>query len=48
MKRHAITILLLLGAIACYVSGFVLPAVVLLLVGGALEMAVWVRVLRRR
>lgn len=48
MKRHAVTVLLLLGAIACYVAGMVLPAVALLLAGGVLEMAVWVRVLRRR
>ena len=48
MKEHAVTLLLLLGAIACYVTGMLVPAVALLLAGGVLELAVWVRVLRRR
>ncbi|MEM1410906.1 MAG: hypothetical protein AAGH19_01005 [Pseudomonadota bacterium] len=48
MRGHGLTIALLLGALGCYTLGMILPAVALLLIGGALELAVWVRVLRRR
>ena len=47
MNRHLVTMLLLIAALAFYAAGFALPAVTLLVIGGALELAVWVRVLRR-
>ena len=48
MGRHGITILLLIAALACYFMGMALPAAALLLVGGILEMAVWIRLFSKR
>ena len=48
MGRHGVTILLLIAALACYFMGMALPAAALLLVGGVLELAVWVRLFSKR
>lgn len=43
-----ITIGFLLLAVACYVTGLVLPGTVLFAAGAAAELIFWVRVFRRR
>ena len=51
MKRHAITILLLVIALVLYALGAVLPATALIVIGAVFELWVWWRVLtpsRRR
>lgn len=48
MKYHALTLLIFLAALLVYAAGFAGPFVVLLLVGGALEVWFWARVLRAR
>ena len=43
MKGHAITIVVLLLALACYVADLTGPGMVLFFVGAALEIVLWLR-----
>lgn len=43
MSPRAITILLLLLAVACYFAGLALPAAVFIVIGAVLELGFWVR-----
>ena len=47
MKQHLFTLLVLAAAVALYAIGMGTGAAALLLVGGALELWFWVRVMRR-
>lgn len=44
MKRHAITILLLVVAIACYAIGAAGPGIAFLILGGIAELTFWLRI----
>ena len=46
MKHVVLIVLLLLGAVASYAAGFEFGVVLLLVVGGFLELAFWVVALR--
>lgn len=43
-----ITLGFLVLAVACYMVGLALPGAVFFILGGAFELAFWIRVLRRR
>lgn len=45
MKRHAVTALCLLGALACYLAGWGEGIVALVVAGGVLELYFWLRVM---
>ncbi len=47
MKKHLITFLFLVAAIALYAVGFALPATAFLVLGLVAEGTFWVRLLRR-
>ena len=48
MRQYLVTIALLAAALACYVIGFSLGALLLAASGIALESAFWIRVWRQR
>ena len=43
MKRHLVTAVVLLLALACYAVGLAGPGLALFFVGAALEIAIWLR-----
>jgi len=47
MKRHVITILFLVVAIACYAIGAAGPGTAFLVAGGIAELAFWFRIFKR-
>jgi hypothetical protein len=46
MKRHLITLALLVAAVICYAASWNTGAIALFSVGGAFELAFWFRLLR--
>ncbi len=48
MKRHLLTLLILIAAIASYLVGFESSAFVFIVLGGALELWFWIRALGHR
>lgn len=47
MKRHAISILLFIVAIACYAVGAAGPGIAFFVLGGIAELTFWVRIFNR-
>jgi hypothetical protein len=48
MKRHLITVAILIAALACYGFGFSRLGLAAVIAGGALELWFWVRLFSRR
>jgi len=46
MKKHAVTLFLLLVALALYAVGAALPATVFMVLGACVEAAFWLRIFR--
>ena len=48
MKRHLVTVAILLAALACYALGYSRMGLAAVVAGGALELWFWVRLFSRR
>jgi hypothetical protein len=46
MKRHLITLALLVAAVICYAASWKTGAIVLFAIGGVFELAFWSRLIR--